>query len=154
MLQTTDWIRVADTKAAAILAGGGVLGGVLVRAFPVVAQWWSQPWHCGFLLASLALVTTSGLLALTVFAPRLRSGGRRSLIYFDHIAAKYSRMADFKTAYLAMLDREGQLREALAEQLWATSRIAREKFRRVTVSVWLLAGALITAIAGGLLTGL
>lgn len=151
--QANDWIKVADTKAGAIVAVDGVLGGLLVRALPAADSWTRHPWQAGAILGGLTLVVAGALIALRVFAPRLRAGEPRSLIYFDHIARRYPKAADFKVTFIAMLDREGQLREALAEQLWANSRVARKKFRRVAVSLWLLAGALVVALCASLLQG-
>ncbi|MGI8309546.1 Pycsar system effector family protein [Saccharopolyspora hattusasensis] len=151
LLQVNDWIKVADAKAAAVLAGSGVLGGLLVRSFPRPHAWAHHPGHAVLMLASLLLVSISTALALTAVAPRLNRRGRPSLVYFGHIARHYAGPNDFKAAFLPVLDREGQLRELLAEQLWTNSRIARRKFQKVSLSIWLLGGSLTTAAAAGLL---
>lgn len=153
LAQATDWIKVADTKAGVTMAGNGVLGGVMVKALPPRSAWGHQPWQVTLTFLAIACVAISAFVALRVFAPRLRTGEPRSLIYFDHIARRYPKAADFKPKFVAMLGREGQLQEALAEQLWANSRVARKKYRRVAVAVWLLAAALVFALAAGLLEG-
>ncbi|MEV0704930.1 Pycsar system effector family protein [Saccharopolyspora sp. NPDC050389] len=151
LLQVNDWIKLADAKAAAALAGSGVLGGLLVRGFPQPYAWAHQPWHAVLMLASFLLVSASTLLALTAVAPRLHRRGRPSIVYFGHIAHHYAELHDFKAAFLPALEREGQLRELLAEQLWTNSRIARGKLQKVSLSIWLLGGGLTTAALAGLL---
>jgi hypothetical protein len=151
LLQVNDWIKVADAKAAAALAGGGVLGGLLVRGFPRPGVWMHQPWHTGLMLVSFLLVSAGTLVALTAVAPRIHKRGQHSPVYFGHIARHYLELHDFKATFLPALEREGQLRELLAEQLWTNSRIARRKFRRVSLSVWLLGGGLTTAAVAGVL---
>lgn len=149
--QTNDLIKVADAKAGAMLAASGVLGGTLVRAVPAPLLWGESPWHVVLLLVSLALVAASILLALKVFVPRLRTGRSRSLLHFDNIARRYARAADFSPACRSLFEQDDRLHEALAEQLWATSRIARRKFRSVASAIWLFGLALIAALAAGLL---
>lgn len=150
LLLVNDWIKVADAKAVATLAGGGVLGGLLVRGFPHPDEWHHAPWRAGLVLASFALVSASALLAMSVVLPRLRNPGRTSPLYFGDIAARYRDVSTFKASFLPVLDREAQLRELLAEQLWSSSRIAWRKHRTVSVSVWLLGAALATAACSGI----
>lgn len=151
LLQVNDWIKVADAKAAAALAGGGVLGGLLVRGFPRPYAWLHQPWHTGLMLVSFLLVSASILVALTAVAPRIPKRGQPSLVYFGHIARHYAEPQAFKAAFLPALECEGQLRELLAEQLWANSRIALRKLQKVSLSVWLLGGGLTIAAVAGVL---
>jgi hypothetical protein len=154
LLQTNDWIKVADAKAAATLTASGVLSGILVRSLPQRVAWQHEPWQVGLTFLSLILAVTSAFVALRVFAPRLRTGEPRSLMYFDHIARRYPRAVDFKQVFLGMLDRDGQMRESIAEQLWANSHVAHWKFRRVAFAIYLLGGALVAGLPVGLLQGL
>ncbi|GAA0538994.1 hypothetical protein GCM10011581_06090 [Saccharopolyspora subtropica] len=147
---TNDLIKVADTKAGAMLAASGVLGGMLVRALPAQNRWLVEWPHVGLLLLSTAAVSASILLSLRVFIPRLRTDTSRSLLYFDNVARRYARAADFVPVYRAALEDPQRLEAALAEQLWATSRIARRKFRSVALAIWLFGAALVIALAAGL----
>lgn len=151
LAQANDWIKVADTKAGAVIAASGVLGGFLLRAVPAPGHWGQDPWKVGILLVALAVVGTSALMSLRVFTPRLRTGEAPSLLYFDHIARCYPRPEEFTGPYLAMLRQEERLQESLAEQLWATSVIARRKFRSVTYAIWLLGAGIALAVAAGFL---
>ncbi|MGW1682585.1 Pycsar system effector family protein [Saccharopolyspora sp. NPDC002376] len=149
--QANDWIKVADAKAAAALAGSGVLGGLLVRGFPRLGEWQHAPWRASFILAGFVMVSASALLALSVVLPRLRNTGQNSTIFFGHIALRYRDVHNFKASFLPALDREAQLRELLAEQLWSNSRVAQRKLRTVSVSVWLLGAALAMAAIAGIM---
>lgn len=149
--QTHDLIKVADAKAAAIVTGNGVLGGVLLKALPPHIGW-SAAWpHVTLLLASIAAVTASILFALRVFIPRLRNDRQQSLLYFGTVASRYTELAAFLPEYRKLLSDDAKLEKALAEQVWTTSQIARHKFRNVTPAIWLLGFALISALGAGLL---
>lgn len=145
--QVTDWIKVADTKAGVVVSASGVLGGAVLHGMPPQQQWTQRPWTVGLLFMSLVLACGSVLMALQVFAPRLRADEPTSLLYFDHIARGYAQPERFSQDYLALLDSNDRLHESLANQVWATSTVARRKFRRVTPAIWLFGASLL--IAGG-----
>ncbi|ASR37180.1 hypothetical protein BAY61_21735 [Prauserella marina] len=149
--QINDLIKVADAKAGVVLASAGVLGGIVVRAVPSPTQWRESWFHTGLLLLSIALVSVSILLSLRAFVPRLRTGGSRSLLHFDNIARRYTTAADFSTACRALFEQHERLQDAVITQLWATSKIARRKFRSVTCAIISLGFALLTALAAGVL---
>lgn len=88
---------------------------------------------------------------ICVFIPRLRNDRSQGLLYFGNIARRYTDPAEFIPAYRELLSDGPRLEKALAEQVWATSHIARRKFRNVTPAVWLLGIALIAALGAGLL---
>lgn len=146
LTQANDWIRAADTKAAAVLTASGVLGGLVVRSSATVGN----PWQTALLVLTLGCVGASILLALWVFVPRLGSGRSPSLLFFGHVARKYPRPERFTADYLEMLGDRDQLETQLATQLWVTSHIAYRKHRRIAPAIWLLGIALLTAIGTGL----
>lgn len=146
---TNDLIKIADTKAATMLAAGGVLGGILLRALPAQQLWLADWLHVGLLLISIGSVSASILFALRVFVPRLRTEASRSILFFDNIARQYSKATDFVPTYRTTLGDAARLEESLAEQVWATSHIAQRKFRNVTPAIWLFGVALITALLAG-----
>lgn len=149
--QTHDLIKVADTKAAAIVTGNGVLGGVLLKALPPHGGW-SAAWpHVALLLGGMTAISASIIFALRVFMPRLRNDRPQGLLYFGNIARRYTDPADFVPAYTKLLSDGAKLQGALAEQVWTTSHIAQRKFRNVTPAIWLLGIALIAALGAGLL---
>lgn len=150
LAQVNDWIKVADTKAGAVLSACGVLGGAVLHGMPPQQQWAHQPWTVGLLFTSLALAAASALMAMRVFAPRLKAAEPTSLLYFDHIARGYARPERFSQDFIEMLDSDNHLRESLADQVWATSTVARRKFRHVTPAVWLFGISLLVAGGAGL----
>lgn len=153
LAQVNDWIKVADAKAVALLAGSGILGGFVVRALPAWREWGTAPWYHSFLLLSTASLSLAIFLSLSALMPKLKAGEPRSLVYFDHIARRYEDFKPFKKNYLAMINRDEQLREQLTEQLWATSRVARRKFVRVTYALLAAVAAIILAGISGILKG-
>lgn len=148
--QTHDLIKVADTKAAAIVTGNGVLGGVLIKALPAQSTWPAAWPHVVLMLSSIAALSVSIVFALRVFVPRLRNAQPPSLLYFGTIARTYPEAAEFISAYRLLLSDGSKLEEALAEQVWTTSHIARRKFQNVTPAIWFLGFALFTALVAGL----
>ncbi|WP_406693149.1 DUF5706 domain-containing protein [Saccharopolyspora sp. ID03-671] len=149
--QNHDLIKVADAKAAAIVTGNGVLGGVLLKVLPPHGEW-SAAWpHVTLLLVGVAAVATSILFALRVFIPRLSNDRPRSLLYFGTIARRFTDPSEFVTEYRKLLNDATKFEKALAEQVWTTSHIARRKFRNVSPAIWLLGFALINALAAGVL---
>lgn len=139
----TESIKFADTKAGAVLAGSGVLGGVLVTAAPTGHDFEAYPVPAVLTVLAIVCVGASALLSLLVLAPRLRAGEPRSLIYFDHIARR-NRDA-FVDNYRTLVEREDDLIRQVADQIWANSQVARLKFRRVAVAVWSLGAGMVLA---------
>ncbi|MEU5853129.1 Pycsar system effector family protein [Saccharopolyspora shandongensis] len=143
---TNDLIKIADTKAAAMLAADGVLVGILVRALPAQQLWLADWLHVGLLLISIGSVGASILFALGVFVPRLDDETSHSILFFNNIARQYPKAADFVPTYQTTLGDATRLEESLAEQIWATSRVTRRKFRNAAPAIWLFGFALITAL--------
>lgn len=137
--QVNEWIRFADTKAGAVLASSGVLGAFLVRAIPQRQDFHSHATRATLISFAIVCVGIAALLTLRVLTPRLRTGEARSLIYFDHIARRYSGDRNaFVENYLRLVGDDTDLARQLGEQIWATSLVARWKFRRISYAFWFL----------------
>lgn len=154
--QVNDWIRFADAKAAALLATGGVLGGLLVNATPssLPASRLGVATIVLFVLAATA-DAFSVLMSLLALQPRL--GARTaatSLIYFDHIARRFGDDRDGFVEAFADIS-TGAATDALSRdisrQIWANSLVARRKFRHVTSATWLLGAAMLVSGVAALL---
>jgi hypothetical protein len=144
--QVNEWIRFADAKAVAVLAGSGVLGGVLVTRVPVLDDFKAHGVRAVLLSAAIVCVGISALLSLQILAPRLRTGESRSLIYFDHIARRYEGERNaFVDNYIALIEHDDDLVRQVADQIWSNSRVARHKFRRVSFAIWFLGAAMVLA---------
>lgn len=152
LAQTHELIKLADTKAGMILAASGVLGGLLLRAAPSPPHWTEHPLHISLLLLSVGLVAVSILLSLWVFVPRIRADGARSLLHFDNIARRYADPAEFLAASRSLFEHDERVQRALSEQLWATSHIARRKFRTVTPAIWFFGLGVLAALAAGVVS--
>ena len=141
-----DWVRHAETKAAATLATAGVIGGVLYNLVKNQTE---------FSLTIKIFGPTSGGLAFgaaiaSVIAlwPRLRpSDDPTSLLYFDHIARKYPKDhqgPEYVSALKALVSDPDRLLEQLGQQVWANARVARRKFRWAG---WAMVGLIGSALA-------
>jgi hypothetical protein len=140
-----EWIRFADVKAGAALAATGVLGGLLVKQIPSIDDFQSHPVYTSLLALAIACDGMAALIATRILAPRLRTGEPRSLLYFDHIARRYAkRSKEFTETFVDLTSKEDRLAFQIAEQIWANSTVARRKFRRVSVSIYLLGAAMLT----------
>ena len=153
---TNEWVRFADGKAAGSLAGAGVLAGALAQAglsshFDDASQLVVGLW-----VVSGGFAPLSAVLALYALTPTLRVGEPTSLIYFEHVARRYSDDATGHAAAVrALLQDPEMYLDEVAAQVWANSKVARGKF---LASGWalfalglglLLAGAAsVTALAG------
>lgn len=166
-----DWVKVADTKAGVVITAGGVLAGLVLTGFPAYAQWSKQPWRVALLLTSLGLVCVAIVLALRVFAPRLRSADSvrgaakgtaensvssadsADLLHFDAIAERFPNPEGYVAVVRELMADEERLARALAEQTWAVSVVARRKFRHVTPALWCLVMGLLVAVVAGVVPG-
>jgi hypothetical protein len=122
-----DWVRHAETKAAAVLAAAVATGTVL---YNLVKDRQDTP-----LLLDVpaglcfVFVVLSGSCAGWSLVPRL--WGRNtptSLIYFDHVARRYGSVADYVPKFRALTGSARGLVDELGGQIWANSRVARQKF--------------------------
>ncbi|WP_432893397.1 Pycsar system effector family protein [Kribbella sp. CA-245084] len=130
VLQTVnDWIKFADAKAGAVLAGDGVL-------IAVVAQ--SSDDVTALLLPALVVAVLSGLLALWAVVPRLGLVYPASPFYFNHVASQCEDAKAYREWILPTLRDPAALEQTLSDQIWAMSRVARVKYRWVRFATWLL----------------
>ncbi|GAA3298241.1 hypothetical protein Dvina_52290 [Dactylosporangium vinaceum] len=143
LAQVNEWIRFADVKAGAVLAGSGVLGGLLIKAIPDRATFHQHPARATLISLAIICVGCSALITLRTLAPRLRTGEARSMIYFDHIARKYAKdRSTFVDRYISLADKEEDLVRQLIDQVWSNSMVARRKFRRVSFAVVFLGSSM------------
>ncbi len=151
--EINEWIRFADSKATALLATGGVLGGLLVSRPAPKVHTVAGGFCLGAYVLTLVLITISVLCSLYALLPRLRVRGQpTSLLYFDHVARRF---ANSENAYLAALastfaDGVATARE-VGGQIWSNSFVARTKFRRVTLATRLMGMAMLSGGAMGIL---
>lgn len=140
----TDWIKHAETKAGATLAGAGLIGTVLYNLLKdPVHTWWSDA--ATIICAGLALL--GGIFAALALRPRLWTRGKpTSSLYFDHIARQHRRKfgdmayAESLTSLTSNTDR---LVAEIAAQVWANAHVARQKYRWGSLGITCILGSMI-----------
>lgn len=148
-----EWIILADTKAAAILAAQAVVVGLVVRAMP-------DPPHIAWahrqLVWVLPLVIVTALVAagasLWCIAPTLKVGEPQSVIFFAHVAKRYETAELYvETARQAWTSEERASAE-LGSQIWANSLVASRKYWHITIATAGFAANLVLSVAAVLLS--
>lgn len=149
-----EWIRHAEAKAGATLAGTiAVAAGLfaLWQASPPVWRWW--------LVASAALAIVAFLVAawlsIASLVPRLRVApskeGTPNPLYFNDIAAWSDGQATYLSEMMTISARPERLATELARQVWANSNVASRKFRWANRAVVALAIQIILTVVNALM---
>lgn len=125
------WILHAETKAATILAGAGLVGGLLYSlvtsqkhktlAFEIVSV------VCCVLVFAAVMAAAASLL------PRLSiKAEATSRIYFMEIARRYHKdrgPASYANELSDLISDRDELARDIAGQIWANAHVASQKFR-------------------------
>jgi len=150
-----DWIRFADTKAAATLTVNGVLLGLLIPTLKTYlteqaihpTRWWTSLVVVLFLIW-LTLVVISAIFSFLCILP-FRGQGRRLALdraaHFHPAAVARTYSLDDPEAFIANSEkagREGLNREVLVAIL-IDSHLSNAKYWYVTRSIWSLAGSVL-----------
>ena len=148
-----DWIRHAETKAAAALASSGATGALL---YTLVKD--NRPLVLGVGIGSgvcaLLIFAASGAAAMAL-RPRLGGpGSPTSLLYYGSIARTYPIGVDaYRTALTALLSDPPALVAAIADQAWVNARIAYRKYRWTNLSISTLLLALLALAVTAIIAG-
>lgn len=143
-----DWLRHAETKAAATLAVAGVSGGVLYNLVKDQAD-------AGLALSISAVIcfifiAAAGLLAAWALKPRLRAKeAPTSPLYFHHIARAHPRTggtAAYRLAIRQIAGDQERLIDEVADQIWNNAQVATDKYKYANLA---LASLLIAIVALG-----
>jgi hypothetical protein len=153
--QANDLIRLADAKAAVVLAASAALNTVLVRGVPTAATAWIDPVRAALWIVALLAGATCSLAALLVLLPRRGGRTRVSLLTFFHVAQRFEGGPDdFVERLLRVAADRRRIAGEIAEQIWVANRIAHRKFRAVSVAVAALTVSLAAAGAAVVVGGL
>lgn len=149
-----DQIDRSDTKAQVILAADAILlgwfGTLNVNALPVLIAGNAAPAAratsvlVGLIVGALFLSVVSGL---AVILPRFGSSRGTSLVYFGSIA----RQGESEFVATFMRQSQVEVTQTVLAGVHAEARIARRKFRWVSLSVAFLLVALILVAGLGVL---
>jgi cobalamin synthase len=147
-------INRTDNKAQVVLAADAIMLGWFSTQNPSLLQALldghaSAVGRATSLLIALVFVGLFLSLAfgLLVILPRAGKSAGLSLVYFGDIARRGER--EFITAYLRQSDVE--VMESVLAGVHANARIARQKFRWVSLSVTFLLGTLVVVAAIGVI---
>ncbi|WP_239146011.1 Pycsar system effector family protein [Actinoplanes couchii] len=152
LLLVVEWIKHAESKAAATLAAAGVAGGLLYSLVntatprgPVLV-----------VVASLcaATITVVAVAASMALVPRRRSGrDPGGLIFYQGIADRFGTDAPgFTRAYTDLVTDRPAFLHALTRQIWANANVAARKYRALNVGVLSLVPAFLLLAATALIT--
>jgi hypothetical protein len=148
-----EWIILADTKAAAILAAQAIVVGLVVGAMP-------EPPHttCAHqqLVWVLPLVILTALVAagasLWCIAPTLKVGEPQSMIFFAHVAKRYETPELYVETARQTWSSEEKASTELGSQIWANSLVASRKYWRITIATAGFAANLLLSVLAVLLS--
>jgi hypothetical protein len=144
----SEWVRFADTKAAAILTIDGILATVLVTTFAGSDH--PRSTALSFTLCVTAVcVAISGGMSMACLLPRLTIGQADNKVYFAGIS-RFQSGEDYLAALRGVAD-EGNFDIELARETWSRSRAAVVKYRYIRRALFALSGALVASGVIGIL---
>lgn len=142
-----EWIVLADTKAAAILAAQAVVLGLVVGAMPDPPHTtcahqqlvWVLP------LVSLTALVTIGS-SLWCIAPTLKVGEPQSVVFFAHVAECYETPELYVENARETWASEEKASAELGSQIWANSLVASRKYWRIAIATAGFAANLVLSV--------
>jgi len=149
----SELIRLADTKAIAILAVNGVIAGLYssnISSIQTILE--RSPIAVLPLVIAMGFVLISAGFAMFCVIPRLGTK-KNSLIFFGDITDNYKSATEYeKDVKKATGDK---IKTDLAHQIWINSDIASKKYCYVWYSIFFFVAALFASIAfaGAVLLG-
>jgi hypothetical protein len=147
-----DWTKHAEGKAVAVLASSGVLGSLLYTLVKGADRLPTAVVVTALVSASLLLLTAT--CASIALRPRLRTAGQpTNPLFYDHVARRHRDGPQSYRLVLAALANDSKaLLDAVADQIWATSRTARAKYRWANRALVLLMPAIASLVLTAVLT--
>jgi hypothetical protein len=151
---TNEYVRFADTKAAAVLAiSAGLIGGLFAAKAHRFFMDANLVWHgaelresllCGGAVASFALLTAAILMAVWAIRPRLWNRQVPGYIFWESVLAHGS-PEKYRTSLLQAS--QPVLAAHVAEHVHALAKICHHKYLWANLSIW-------AAVAGGVIGGI
>lgn len=140
-----EWIRFSDAKAAGVIVANGTvatLSGQFLEQLNTRSQILEVILKLLAIGGAIALIIST-IYALQCLAPQLSLKLKRnkpitfdSLIFFQHIAQKSP--SDFEQSILTMFEKPQNAQSQLIQQIWANSKVASRKYRKVARAIWWL----------------
>jgi hypothetical protein len=142
-----ELIRFADAKATAVLAMDGVVAGFYFSNTGAVQAVLKQQTIAVIpLIVAVALVLISLVFSVYCIIPRLKMNKSNCLIFFCDIASSYESAKAYETAIKDEMT-EGKIDTHIADQVWATSKIAVKKYEAASYSIIFFMFAIFASIA-------
>lgn len=140
----SDWISIADSKAATMLGAEGVIIGFMAtRSSNEIFLPWVYTGLYTLFAVSAALTV---YLCIRSLAPTLRVGEPSSLIYFGHIVKCEGGAPSYTDKACAMWADPQESARELCNQVWANSCVADRKYRWVSRAIWSFGVSTVIAI--------
>ncbi|MGK5683271.1 Pycsar system effector family protein [Actinoplanes sp. URMC 104] len=141
-------VRYADAKAGLILTLNGVLVGLVVIRLQSGGFIGGHPVAAPALILATALLAASVAWDIAAVMPRqVTAGDRGALLHFERIGEQFEgRPEDYVEEFVKLADDADLLQREIAAQVWATSVLARRKYRCVQWGLRYLAAALAVSV--------
>jgi hypothetical protein len=131
-----EWLRFSDTKASIILTVYGIIITIVYSNSVDVFQAISSS---KFIQIICILSAISSLIsiyfAFRCINPTLENKNPNSIIYFGHIADRFSNFDEYHQATKDIINNEERLSTQISEQIYTISKIAWQKYFNVTWSI-------------------
>ena len=131
--QTNEWVKYSDGKAVALLGIQGVLIGLVVA----LAKDFSTDVSLApaiFFITGTTCIVAAMFFTFLCLIPHLRGSGKTSPIFFKSVAINFKNPEEYSRYLRENFNSDENASEALAEQIYANSKIATIKFKWVALS--------------------
>ena len=139
-----EWIRYSDTKAYTLLAVQGVFIGLLYKALDGSID--SSGLTKILAISGLLLNVCSLVFAFFCVNPRQNVTGPVSPVYFGAIA-KFSSAEDYQSHFNSSFVAPESVEKELSRQIYINSKVADQKFKKVTYSMRCFTASLVPWIS-------
>jgi len=143
-----DWIKFSDAKAAAIIAFYSIILTIffpkLLMCIPIILI---NPVLEILVIIFLTTSVASISLCISSIWPVLKEKTSHSVIYFADISFNYKNPNAYSFDVIKVLQNEMIAKKQISEQIWALSKIATQKYKRISLSIICLVASILTGIA-------
>ena len=134
--QINDWVKYSETKASIILTVHGIIITVIYTNAGSVYEALSNSDTLFYITLAYALLCILSIFySFRCVNPRLTNKNPKSIIYFGHIAKKFSDFQDYYSQSKTIIANPIEFEKQISEQIHVNSGIAWKKFVNVTWSL-------------------
>lgn len=132
----SEWLKFSDTKASIILTVYGIIITIIYSNSVDVYEAISSSKFIQILCILSAISSLISIyFAFKCINPTLENKNPNSIIYFGHIAEKFSTYEEYHKATEDIIDDELKLKNQISEQIYTNSKIAWKKYFNVSWSI-------------------